>query len=332
MAYPRVWKSPKKGDQANAQQPVGKSGRVTIQEHWKVLYAGADDMTTTAIEQDQLVVYAAVDADDGTELPRLGHVYDVGGKKRACTGVLPQRSTENPHLWDVQVTYEVQPLDFSGDDKIRNVTLSRGHRVVEETVYKDRINKWLWNVNGVLLPKLPTKKFVQEELSISYQCDAIGNLDDIDGALEHVNSDTVTFTINGITRTYDPRQMFLETAPFTATIIQKDGVSAYSYNVTLNFVCLRGDATFKFRAPNEGYEVWDDDLGDITNHVPEGQYLGTGGTPIKLDVDGKAITDRTEPPLMLPDGVGGTDFGADGRFEIEDQVTFSQLFTHLNDH
>lgn len=333
MAFPMVWKRAKKPDQAQINQPLAQPGRTTITEYWAVLFAEpVVTDTPTAIETDQLVVLGATDADSGLELPRTGHTYLVGGVRRTCTGVLPSRSSGNPHLWDVQVNFEVQPFDFVGTDNIRNITLSRGHQIVEQVVYFDRINKPFWNTVRDDLRRLPNKKFAYEEISINYTCDGISNLSTIDGCVCKVNSDPVTFTIGGLTRSYGPRQMMLLTAPINAVRTVKDGITSYTQTVTLNFQCLHGSDTFKWRAPNEGTNFWNYTTGKREAYQPSGPASAVGKY-VFLDALGAPIEDRTTPPVMLPDGAAGVDpdFAPTGRFEIEDQTTFSSLFTNLED-
>lgn len=315
----RVWKDPKKRDQAQYSQKPGQQMTLQSQEGWFVLYNGFVDQFTPAT---------------AVGLPTLG--MTVGGLV-ACTGVMPVRSAGNPYLWEVQVTWERITPAAQGAANNRNITLNYGQTTFTQTCYFDRLGKSFCNVNGELLPTQPTKTYYDEEISINFQADAVPNLSTIRGCLGCANSDAVSFTICGLSFSFLSRQMVLTSAPIkTSRVLNADSTQSILYDITLNFHCLFGSDSFgnpnKFvwNAPNMGWNVIDptDEAAGLHPPPVPGAFGGAISAPVKLAADGSWLSDPTDVPVWLPQGF--PDY-VPGRFEIEDETAFSGLFTDIVD-
>lgn len=315
----RVFLDPKSGDNAQMTADPNQKGqrKISRQETWTVIYDGVVDPIT---------------AQTAAGLPVAGFVY--GGLY--CMRLQPTRTRESPYVWKVIVEYE-QWQRQSSDGKVWNLNIKKSSASREETATRDRLNLPLVNVVGDMLPMLPNNVLFDEAWTITWSTSVAPNWGDIDGK---TNSDSVTFTICGITRNYSKSQVKVVGSGFSSTKIITDTSGdtpqfSFIYECELNIQCRK--PKWVWTAPNEGWKgMVVDALSDTYDTFRDSQ--GTPNTsPTKMALDGTELAPNATV-LKLPDDAigqsipnGSRVYAADGAFELEYQVALSPLLSTLHD-
>lgn len=313
----RVFLKAKSGDNSQITADPSQKGqrKISRQETWCVIYNGVVDPIT---------------AQTAPGLPVAGFVYNG----LYCSRLQPRRMNESPYAWEVVVDYE-QWQQQSNDGKVWNLNIRKGTAAREETVTRDRLNLPLVNAVGDMLPQLPTNTLYDETFTITWSTSVAPNWGKIDGK---TNSDSVTFTICGITRNYSKSQVKVIGSGFTSTKITSDTSGdtpqfSFIYECEITIQCR--EPKWVWTAPNEGWQAYDDN-GDL-REVIDPKTHAPKTSPTKLSRGGTALA-PTDTVLKLPDALyggptpnAGRTFPEDGSFELESQVALSSLFSTLRD-
>lgn len=339
----RVVRSMKKREQSQfSKDPSGQAKpTTTATETWQVVYDGI---------VDKLAVLTA------PGLPLCGFIYNG----LFCQSVNPVRSTESPYVWEVTVNYaNRQPQQSKSNNYAINCRQSSVAREEVQTV--DGHDKPYFNTAGELLPQLPTATLYDKVITITYTTTVPPAW--VGGKFEgKVNSDTLTWTVAGITYSFAPFMVKCiglgigSTRTQIGTDSSGNPINQYQYDIEESFqirsyVDVGGNERgWVWLAPNEGYKGYDYADGTTfgtfadDGHVTIGSAKNPKATkrtdPTKLDIGGQDInmTVGVNAPVIIlpvdPTLAGGTqynDYADPGRFVPYKSVAMSSLFTGIND-
>lgn len=303
--------------QISADPNSRSQNKITATETWDVIYDGSVSQLT---------------AMTAAGLPIAGRVYNG----LFCARVHPVRRNESPYAWKVQVDYENIVKD--AEKKVWNLNIPKGSVMREETASRDRLNLPLVNTVGELLPQLPNITKVDETWMISWSTSEAPNWGEIDGK---TNSDTITFTICGITRTFTKSQVKIMVSGFSSTKVIASTVD----EVTTMFYIYDCELTIQVRkpkwvwsAPNEGFRGMLTVAGvnkigtfsDGQDNMPRSSPTKIGFTGIALPA-GATVLKIPDDMIGVPIPNGSRIYLSDGAFELEEQVSMADLFAAFDD-
>jgi hypothetical protein len=325
--------------------------------------AQANGMETWMLRYDQIINFGDVWADITTgQAKTAGHPQlHFAYHGIVCTSIIPKRSSQNPMVWETQITYAGQFINSPAP--FWNVQLNQASDKQERPATQDRTGAFLQNVNGETIPQLPNTKDYLSAYTLTFQ--STGNTTvtgwgNFTKAKGQVNSDVIgNITICGLTLNYQPRQMLLEDAVCRATrLAYTDPVSLVTtyqimYDYSLSLLCWEGNTTgspignntWQFRTVNTGWKRkdttgkmtgWERPPGATDDANPQ-NVRNMPAAPFMLAADGTALNpDGIAPPtsvtpLWLPDALNSSSPPA-GAFQLERQdFAFSPMLTPFKD-
>jgi hypothetical protein len=229
--------------------------------------------------------------------------------------VQPKRTNEVNTAFEVEIEYQLATIYTSGQKFNASLTIDG----VDSTVPVDVDMNGYAIANSAGDPYDPQQVVdsFEELVTISYQVDTPDEAD-LSAARGLVNSDSVSFTVNGITKSYSARQMKLKNASLTTQFNTATSGGGYSgapmWTVKIDMLCKTGSATFETKLVDQGFQYW------------------TGGSKVKfLDANG----DPVNTPQYL-NGTGGSLNVSAGSsptvsspyfndFEMEDEYAFDSF-------
>ena len=316
---------------------------------WSEIYydTGRQDQLTTVAQQDnngfvqtitqqRILTMVAVDDGSGSQptvqsattasaggnsIPIVGAVYTVEGQAwYVCTQTYPKRSTESPFVFEVQCTY-TRKFVIQPEGQTRwNIKLAISGSEFTQTTYKgtdpdtgDDVD--VVNSAGQAFDPSVDKSWYDEQITVSYKTLSPPDFSTLRGC---TNSDSVNFTIGGVSRSYDVNQLLLKEANMSTTLTLGDGTTpVWDVSCTL----LGRKDTFTRHILDQGYcELVDGKLRQIFD-----KYTQPLSAPVKLDGHGNQLgtgADTGDGPSNPPDPVYL-------KFNIEDQAALSPVFDGL---
>lgn len=236
--------------------------------------------------------------------------------------VQPRRTKEVGTAFEVEVEYQLATIYTSGQKFNASLSIDG----VDSTIPVDVDMNGYAIANSAGDPYDPQQVVdsFEELITISYQTDTPDE-SDLAAARGLVNSDSVSFTVNGVTKSYSARQMKLKNASLTTQFNAATSGGGYTgtpmWTVKIDMLCKTGSATFEVQLIDQGFQYWS----------------GSGSTLQKLK-----FTDQSGDPVNTPqylNGRGGSltvSAGSSGSvssvtspyvntFELEDEYTFDSF-------
>ena len=319
MAITTCYPSPKKQQQTViTYDPKTGQYMSSIIEHWIVT---VDDFQTRAVDIPELA-HANTLPPPNAPLPLPGESGTTGINNNLVIvkRVQPEKASELPGGFTVQIEYEFPTLIFTSGQKY-NASLSIDGVDSTIPVDVDKDGNAIANSAGDPYdPQQVIDDFEYELVTISYQTDTPPE-SDLSAARGMVNSDSVSITIGGITKSWSARQMKLKSASLSAQFdasISGGYTGASMWAVKIDLLCKRGSDTFQAKLVDQGFQYWtgsgstlqklkfSDAAGNPCN-TP--QYLNGAGS--KLSVSAGSSPTVTSPFYNT--------------FKIEDQYTFDSF-------
>jgi hypothetical protein len=309
MAWQKVYYDTSRQDQLTTIAQQDQNGAVQTVTQQRILTLVCVDDGTGG----QPTLVAATSASDGTNsVPLVGATYTVEGQPwYVCTQTYPKRTTESPFVFEVQVTYSrkfiIQP---EGQTKW-NIKLSISGSEFTQTTYKgtdpdtgDDVD--IVNSAGQAFDPSVDRSFFDEQITVSYNTLSPPDFSSLRGC---TNSDSVSFTIGGVSRSYDVNQLLLKEASMSTTLTLGDGTTpVWAVSCTL----IARQDTFTRNILNQGFCEKNDD-GDLIQIFDK--YTQPLSAPVKLAKDGSKLADGADPVYL--------------KFNIEDQAALSPVFDGL---
>jgi hypothetical protein len=322
MAWTSIWQDINKLDQAERTvDPKSLSITDHISQTW---FALSDTVAVSATEAQ----FAAT----GEPIPTAGLFYTIGGLNwMLCTHVMAQRVADNPKLFAVQVEY-VRTIALQPGDKWAIQISFTGEKYTQDA-FVDSTGAPVTNSAGQSFSPSLKKDYFDEQISVSYKTVSPIDLADYYGT---VNSDTVAFTISGISKSYSERQLRFDNGTYSTSVTLGDGVTDVTastpvWDVKLTFTGRSG--TDEFGNPNTFEDhVLDEGLmqldasGAVVGATPDctadnlinikDKFGNDVSTAVRLDGSGQPL-----PPCGAPHFI---------TYKIEDEHTLSELFDGLS--
>lgn len=265
-------------------------------------------------------------------VPSLGDTVSISGIDGYwdVVHILPKRSADSPFKFEIQVEFYRKTSPEDGDKWSKQLSIT-GQAYTQNAQY-DKDGNGVWNSAGDMFdPELP-ETFYDEVISYSYRTISPPDLSAYRGK---VNSDTVSFTISGISRSFSARQMKLENGEISTTITS-DGQTPV-WDVKITFITRVSDQFINYVLDAGKY--WRDGGVQSPNLLagdPPAGFVGGGGPPAGgrypitamfggadqagqhwLDGSGMPVDFAPGGPAPTPSWLG---------FKIETEVAFSGLF------
>jgi hypothetical protein len=242
------------------------------------------------------------------------------GSNVVVTNKVATPKQESPYVALVEVTYSVPRSDFVifpqpiGENKW-NISIEAEGVSYIETVNKDRHGKPIENSAFYPFDPMLTKEYFDEVIMVTYTTNAANMAawdDEIPPARGKINSDTVTMTVEGLTRTFAEETLKLGNARYGLTLgMNESGELEKQFRVQLPLL-YRAD-TWQRRVVDQGYYTF-----NATSLEWE---------PI-LDAHGQMVTQ----PVFL-DGTGAKlAAGLDAvliEVDVEDTTTFNTFLADI---
>ncbi len=260
----------------------------------------------------EFTLWDARTANDGTTaIPADGDALTPGSNIK-CVSKKARRLKEAPQCARVDVIFAVPGVGVvggggGGDDEDRwNFSITSSGVSFVESVTEERYGLPVANSAGQPFDPGLVKEYYDELITVSFTTNNL-DPDEIAYCRGKVNSDSITMTVKGVTRTFNANELKLGNAEWSFTT--GDG-AADVVRVTLPFI-YRVDG-WKRRVPDMGYYT----LGDANALDP---ILDAGGDkvvqPSYLDGAGQ-LNPFGEPVVLL-------------EFDIDDETEFSTLLAGL---
>jgi hypothetical protein len=333
--FVKLWRPGKSSDYAQVNQdPNGRGERTYAkQDTYMVQFDGSTDAILVASNVDAIAA----------GLPELGKVY--GGL--FCSSVRPTRINESPYVWRVDVNLSTIAQQTSQTSNLWNLSLRKATASRDVTRNHDRLGLPLCNTFADLLPQLPTATLFDDVFAFSWTTSEAPNeaFEDMKGKL---NDEEFSFTLCGITRSFEKSQAKCIQADFSVTKVinsTSGGTNQIAFLYQVEFAMQIRKPRWVWTAPNEGWRGFVDDSetidlfrdGNGTGPVTNKSTPRTA--PTKMDFDGFELLPETAQIILLPnDAIGqatpaaGRNYTDEGAFELEDvNSNFAPLFQLLHD-
>jgi hypothetical protein len=276
---------------------IGEQGDAFSGEHHYIVVVNSlDDTWVTAMNASA----------GGVSIPAEGAILS-GTSLRAKKSV--RRLETNPYYFEVTVKWEAPSVSSGGETKpggggVWNVQISSREAIEQHEVFAD--------VNGDPMCASSGEKFTtgiqdtiyDEEFVIDFETDTLPQTL-IAGCRGKVNSDEITLTIKGVSRTFAAKTLLLYSAPWTFTYRYTDDPDVPDFKCSF-ILHYRAD-TWKIKRLDEGF--YHLESGDpVRNKDKDGVDMVT---PSRLDGTGGLLAITAAPVGM--------------EFEMKTATTFTTL-------
>jgi hypothetical protein len=312
MAWTRVWQDIESNDQT---QSTFDYKALTLDQNCTQVWCAQSD--TVAVTTVEATVAAGI--------PTFGAYYTIGGNFGwLVQQVLAKRNSTAPKLFDVQVTLN-RKISFKPDEKDKwACTISIDGQEYSQDAYQDKDAHPVTNSAGEKFDPTLKRVYNDEVISVKYKTLSPPDLSNYRG---YVNGSSVSFTIQGYSKSFAARQLKLKNGRTNTTYV--DGTSGNNAVWDVDLVFEARKDKFIDQVIDEGYYQR-----TVATASPNLCGGGGGGAPAGKLVE---ITDEFQRHLSSPallDGHGqqlSTGAGAVYLcFPMEPEADFSSLFSGLS--
>ncbi len=316
MAWTKVWVDIGSG-KGISETTSSTDGNLTITNHiLEVWNATSDSVTETPTTAQSASA-------GGVTVPSVGSYYARSGLEwMYCYHVLATRLRENPFQFEITVEYTRKITIATGDAWAAKVSFA-GSKYTQDA-YLDKDAGPITNSAGQSFNPTLKADYFDEQITVSFKTTTPPDLSTYRGK---VNSDSVSFTIGGISRSYTARQLKCLDGTMSTEVTLGDGTTGGAaatpvYDVTIQFLA-RSD-TFIDKVLDEGLMQLDAS-GAVSGASPDcsaanlinckDKFGNDTSTPVRLDGSGQQLAPCGTPVFLS--------------FKIEKEHTLAELFTGL---
>lgn len=305
----KVTKDSAKQDQV--QSTLNTTDHSVTQQVIQTWIAISDSTPVAGVYPAQVTpIEAEVATVGGLAIPLIGGAYTIGGQAGfICIRRMPKRHAGNPYLFEIEVEYTRKFITKPTSATKWNTSVSFGGEKFQQDAYKDKDNKAIQNSAGQYLSPTLKKTFYDERIDVTFNGTSAASAA-VAPLRGMVNSSSVTFTINGESRTFPTRSLLLEEATMSSSVASDDG-STPVWTIKLSLI-NRTD-TFVSHVLDQGFMQLDSGTKLVNIKDKWGENISQ---PARLDSSGQAITDPTAASHYID-------------FKIEGEADLSPLFAGL---
>lgn len=237
----KVWRDIERQDQS---QTVWNDKEQTLTDTVTQVWCAQYD--TIAVEPLSATTASA----GGATVPNYASGYmAIGGNYGfTFTSALAQRNQQSPFVIDVQVTL-TRLISFKPDDKDKwAVSINIDGQEYTQDAHKDMNGNPCQNSAGAPFDPTLKRTYNDEVINVKYKTLTPPDLSTMRG---YVNSDAVTFTIDGYSKSFGYRQLKLKNGSISTTYVDGTAGNAHVWDVSLQFLARKDQ--FIDTVVDEGY-------------------------------------------------------------------------------
>jgi len=208
---------PKRQDQSTCSVDINDQRQVTAVTYQRINYLVCQSDTS-----DIPTIQSVYTATDGTNsVPIAGLTYTIEGQPGfICKQVYPKRTSESPFAIEVQCTFEAKFMVQPSDASQWNIKIAlSGSKVVQPAYFGYNTDtstaEAVTNSANQSYDPPPQKTWYDEQITVSYNTTSPPDFSTLRGC---VNSATVSFTIQGVSRSFDANQLLLDEYSLSTTL------------------------------------------------------------------------------------------------------------------